>query len=114
MFPTVGDSMLPIPEGSDILAKYVQDWTNIKAGTLCIVIFKGDADFVFKKVTIQREGMLLLESFNEVYKPYTEAVENVLEIWQFERFVSKDIPERATDLDELKSMIQDLKKEMKK
>lgn len=114
MFPTVGDSMLPIPAGSDILARYIQDWTNIKAGTLCIVIFKGEADFVFKNVTMQVDGLLLLESFNEVYKPYTEKVENVLEIWQFERFVSKDIPERATDLQELKSMILDLKKEMKK
>ncbi len=114
MFPTVGDSMLPIPEGSDILARYVQDWTNIKAGTLCIIIFKGEQDLVFKKVTMQGEGILLLESLNEAYKPYTETAENVLEIWQFERLLSKDIPERATDLDELKSMIMDLKKEMKK
>lgn len=114
MFPTVGDSMLPIPEGSDILAKYVQDWTSIKASTLCIVIFKGEQDFVFKKVTLQSEGTLLLESLNEVYKPYTTSVENVLEIWQFERFVSRAIPERATDLQELKSMILSLKKELKK
>ena len=114
MFPTVGDSMLPIPEGSDILARYIQDWTNIKSGTLCIVIFKGEQDFVFKKVSMQNEGILLLESFNEVYKPYTASVENVLEIWQFERFVSKDIPERASDLQELKSMILDLRREIRR
>lgn len=114
MFPTVGDSMLPIPEGSDILAKYIQDWTNIKAGTLCIVIFKGDQDFVFKKVSLQQEGVLLLESLNKQYKAYSEPVENILEIWQFERFLSKAIPESATDLQELKSMILDLQQEIRK
>ena len=114
MFPTTGDSMLPIPEGSDILARYVQNWKELKSGSLGIVILKGEQDFVFKKVSMQNEGILLLESFNEVYKPYTASVENVLEIWQFERFVSKDIPERASDLQELKSMILDLKKEIKR
>lgn len=110
MFPTIGDSMLPIPEGSDILAKYVQDWTALKPGTLCIVIFNGEQDFVFKKVTLQEGDEIRLESLNAAYKPYTEPTSNILEIWQFERFVSKQIPEKATDLQELKSMILELGK----
>lgn len=111
MFPTVGNSMLPIPEGSDILAKYVQDWSRLKPGTLCIVILKSDQDFVFKKVTIQ-DRTVLLESLNEAYHPYTEAVDNIIEIWQYERFLSKTLPEKATDLQELKQMLVEIKQKL--
>jgi len=114
MFPTIGDSMLPIPEGSDILARYVQDWKSIKAGTLCIVILKGEQDFVFKKVSIETDGRIRLVSLNEAYQPYSVAINDVLEIWEFDRYISKDIPEKATDLDELKRMISGLKDEIKK
>ncbi|WP_344825297.1 XRE family transcriptional regulator [Rurimicrobium arvi] len=114
MFPTVGDSMLPIPAGSDLITSYVQDWSGIRAGTLCVVILNGEQDFVFKKVSFQKDGTLLLESLNEAYAPYTVQVSDVLEIWQFERFISKDIPDRATDLDELKMMIADIKKTLGK
>lgn len=47
MFPTTGDSMLPIPEGSDVVARYVQDWKTLKPDRHCIVILKGEQDFVF-------------------------------------------------------------------
>jgi transcriptional regulator with XRE-family HTH domain len=113
MFPITGDSMLPIPDGSDVLARYIQDWTSIRAGTLCIVILDEDQDLVFKKVTI-RENEVLLESLNKQYKPYTVTANQVLEIWQFERLISKDTPEAATDLDELKGMILDLKMQLKR
>lgn len=46
MFPTTGDSMLPIPEGSDVVAGYVQD-------------------FVFKQVSLQKNGTVLLRSLNK-------------------------------------------------
>jgi transcriptional regulator with XRE-family HTH domain len=109
IFPTIGDSMLPIPEGAEIVARYVQDWTSIKSNTACIVILKNDQDFVFKLVTVQSDGQLLLVSLNTAYKPYTAAVENVLEIWAFERYISKELPEKASDLDELKAMILGLR-----
>lgn len=114
IFPTIGDSMLPIPEGAEIVTRYVQDWTSIKPNSPCIVILKNDQDFVFKLVTLQAEGQLLLVSLNTAYKPYTVAVENVLEIWAFERYISKELPEKASDMDELKAMILGLKEEMSK
>src|SRR5690606_30690262 len=83
MFPTVGDSMLPIPEGSDVVARYVQDWKSLKPDTLCIVILKNEQDFVFKQVSMQKEGTLLLRSLNGNYRPYTVHVDEVLEIWQY-------------------------------
>ncbi len=113
MFPTMGDSMLPIPAGSDILAQYVQDWKTLKNGTLCIVILNNEQDFVFKKVSIGDDGTMLLTSLNEEYKPYTVALENVLELWSFVRYISSDIPEKASDLDELKAMIVGLRADVK-
>jgi transcriptional regulator with XRE-family HTH domain len=97
MFPTSGDSMLPIPEGSDILARYVQDWKNLKPATLCIVILIGDQDFVFKQVTIEEAG-ILLHSLNKLYEDYRVEFSEVLEIWEYYSFHSRHLPEAASDL----------------
>jgi transcriptional regulator with XRE-family HTH domain len=107
MFPTKGDSMLPIPEGSDVIAQYIEDWTTIKPDTPCIVILKGSQDFVFKLVSIhQRE--YILKSLNSVYKPYSVEPENVLEIWKFLKYQTGEFPDAPTDMDKLKMMIQQL------
>lgn len=92
MFPITGDSMLPIPHGSDVLCSYVQNWAELKAGTLCIVILKGQQDFVFKQVTLQSDG-LLLTSLNAAYKPYLVPIDEVLELWQFYSYQTKEVPE---------------------
>jgi transcriptional regulator with XRE-family HTH domain len=97
MFPTSGDSMLPIPEGSDILTRYVQNWKEIKTGTLCIVILVGEQEFVFKQVTITPIG-LQLHSLNRLYEDYTVDFSDVLEIWEYYSFHSKQLPQDLTDL----------------
>jgi transcriptional regulator with XRE-family HTH domain len=114
MFPTMGDSMLPIPENSDILTQYVEDWTSLKAGTLCIVILNGNQDFVFKQVTVNKDGTMLLKSLNTLYAPYTVHADEVLEVWQFLRYVSGEVPEAPSDLSEIKRLILDVKNEIKK
>ena len=48
-FPISGDSMPPVVEGSFVVGEFVQDWTNIKSGTPCIVVTKNDG-IVFKLV----------------------------------------------------------------
>lgn len=112
IFPTIGDSMLPIPEGSEVTGQYVEDWESIKSGTPCIVILKSQQDFVFKMVTLQKEGNFLLESLNPLYKPYSVGVEEVLEIWKFHSFTSKYFPEPVSDLDVLMKEIQGLRQEI--
>jgi transcriptional regulator with XRE-family HTH domain len=117
MFPTVGDSMLPVPEGSDIITRYIQDWRTLKKETPCIVILKGDQDFVFKMVTINDDGTMLLQSFNKQYFAYTVPVCEVLELWEYYSFHSKQLPEPQTDMQQLLKMLQEVQfeiKEMKK
>ncbi|REA57739.1 DNA-binding protein [Dyadobacter luteus] len=113
MFPTTGDSMLPVPEGADIITRYVQDWTRIKAQTPCIVILKGDQDFVFKQVTINQNGTVLLQSFNKQYFGYTVPITDVLELWEYYSFHSKQLPEPQTDMQQLLKMLQDMQNEIK-
>ncbi|SDE87086.1 Helix-turn-helix domain-containing protein [Mucilaginibacter pineti] len=112
MFPISGDSMLPIPDGSDVIAEYVQDWKAIKAGTLCILILKAEQDFVFKQITVQEEGQFLLTSLNSLYHPYTVPAEEVIEIWKYYKFQSEILPELPTDFQELKRLILDVKQDI--
>jgi transcriptional regulator with XRE-family HTH domain len=109
MFPTIGDSMLPIPENSEIITKYVENWTTLKPDTLCIVILKGEQDFVFKQVTVQQEDGILLKSLNSVYAPYTVPSEDVLEIWEYYKYQTATLPEPSTDFQELKRLILEVK-----
>jgi transcriptional regulator with XRE-family HTH domain len=109
MFPTTGDSMLPIPENSDVIAQYVEDWKSQKPDTPCIVILKGQQDFVFKLVTIQPDGDVLLKSLNRNYTPYTVKSEDILEIWKYYKHQTGTLPPPETDLQELKTLILELR-----
>lgn len=109
IFATTGDSMLPIPEGSDITAKYEADWTHIRAGTPCIVILNGQQDFVFKMVTLLADQRFLLESLNPSYEPYTVHASNILEIWSFHTFTSNELPS-SSGMDVVLQEIKGLRK----
>ena len=109
IFPISGDSMLPIPDGSDVVARYVADWSELKPGTPCIMILDAQQDFVFKLVTVNRDGTVLLTSTNTLYKPYTVQLAHILEIWMFHSFSSREMPEAATDIGIVLKEIRDLK-----
>ncbi len=108
IFPSTGDSMLPVPEGSDIIAQYVADWSDLKAGTPCIVILKGEQDFVFKLVTVDADGTVLLQSLNPVYEPYTVDVVDVMEIWRFYAYTSREFPEAHAEMATVLKAIKNL------
>ncbi len=105
IFPTTGESMAPIPEGSDVIAQYIADWTALKPESPCIVILREGQDFVFKLVTLGQDGTLLLKSLNPLFEPYTVQAEEVLEIWGFYAYTSREIPEQETDMRQLMRMM---------
>ncbi len=114
MFPTTGDSMLPVPEGADVVCRYVEDWTALKPGTLCIVILDGEQDFVFKKVTVLPEGKkMLLESLNRAYEPYEVSARDMLEIWKFHSYFSKDVPERVSEVQHIAQTMDTILKQLR-
>jgi len=112
MFPITGDSMLPVPDSSDVIAAYVEDWKQLKADTPSIVILKGDQDFVFKLVNVMG-GELLLKSLNPIYEPYTVPLSDVLEIWQFQSYQTREFPEPQSDLKALAKAVRDLQEDFK-
>lgn len=112
IFPSTGDSMLPVPEGSDIIAQYVADWTAIKPDTPCIVILKGQQDFVFKMTTINVDGTIVLKSLNPVYKSYSVSADDVLEIWRFYAYTSKEFPEPQPEMATVLNAIRGLEEKI--
>lgn len=114
IFPSTGDSMLPVPEGSDIIAQYVADWTTIRPDKPCIVILKGQQDFVFKMVTVNTDGAILLKSLNTEYQPYSVAAEDVLEIWRFYAYTSKKFPEAQPEMTTVLMAIRNLEEKIEK
>jgi len=112
IFPISGDSMLPITDGSDITGRYVSDWTDIKPDTPCIVILNGEQDVVFKMVTVHTDGTLLLRSLNPLYEPYTVQASDVLEIWKFHAYTSRDFPSGQSDMATVLSAIRNLENKM--
>lgn len=114
IFPSTGDSMLPVPEGSDIIAQYVQDWSVIKPDTPCVVILKGQQDFVFKLVTLNADGTILLKSLNPVYKPYSVEASDVMEIWRFYAYTSREFPEAKPEMATVLNAIRTLEEKIGK
>jgi transcriptional regulator with XRE-family HTH domain len=112
IFPSTGDSMLPVPENSDIIAQYVEDWTTIKPDTPCIVILKGQQDFVFKMVTVNKNGTILLKSLNSMYKPYSVDASDVMEIWRFYAYTSKEFPEARSEMTTVLTAIRNLEEKI--
>lgn len=112
MFPISGDSMLPVPDGSDVTAAYAEDWTRLRPGTPCVVILKGEQDFVFKLVTVQEEE-LLLTSLNPLYAPYRVSFGDVLEIWQFYSYQTREFPDPQTDLQSLARAVRNMQEELR-
>ena len=115
MFPTVGDSMYPIPENAFVIGNFVEDWKSISSGTPCIIVMK-DEGIVFKIVhnQIKQNKTLLLESLNKTYEPYEVNVAAIIEVWQFVNYITDTIPEAETNLEELAKNIREIKAEIEK
>ncbi|MCO4821232.1 MAG: LexA family transcriptional regulator [Flavobacteriaceae bacterium] len=114
-FPISGDSMLPVKDGAFIVAKFVEDFKDVKNGRTYIVLTKDDG-LVYKRVYSKlKEGNYLeLHSDNKVYSPYNIAMEQVLELWEFTCCINT----QEYDKDELKlssimTMFQQLNVELK-
>lgn len=107
-FSSEGASMC-LPDGTDITGEFVQDWTTIKPGTAAMVILKNH-EYVFKNITIiEEEKALLAVSINTEFSPYKIPFEDILEIWKFYCFTSKELPEPQADLDLVMKELETIK-----
>ncbi len=112
-FQVSGDSMLPIPEGSWVTCEFVQNW-NLIQNRHAYVIHTLDDGVVFKVAEnlIRTEGKLRLYSLNPVYEPYEVHVNDIREVWKFVNFISSQIPEANSPMEQLSNQFIQLKKEV--
>lgn len=114
-FQISGDSMLPIPEGAWVTGEFVQDWSNLKNGTACIITTLNEG-VVFKIIenNLVSHKRLKLYSLNPIYKPYDIELKEIREIWKFTNFISAHIPEPQIPKGDLLKTVADLQYEMNK
>ena len=93
VFPIKGESMLPLQPGSLVFAEYVEDWTAIKDGTICIVVTREDG-VVLKQVInhLADRKVLILNSTNKTYDPYPILGAEIQEIWKFAGYFHSEFP----------------------
>jgi transcriptional regulator with XRE-family HTH domain len=96
VFPIKGESMLPLQPGSLVFAEYVEDWTAIKDGTICIVVTREDG-VVLKQVInhLADRKVLILNSTNKTYDPYPILGAEIQEIWKFAGYFHSDFPSKS-------------------
>ncbi|WP_117883541.1 XRE family transcriptional regulator [Aureibaculum luteum] len=114
-FPIKGDSMLPVKDGSFIVAKYVSDIEDVKDGRTYIVLTKDDG-LVYKRVynRIKDRKSLLLYSDNKRYAPYEVKIEEVLEVWKFTCCINtQEYSKEELKLSSIVNMFQELKVELR-
>jgi len=113
-FPIKGDSMLPIKEGSFVVAKFMDNISDVKSGRTYVVLTKDDG-LVYKRVYIKEGNStdLLLSSDNKAYQPYLVSKENILEIWEFTCCINtQEYDEKELKLSSIMTMFQELKVEL--
>ncbi|MFN8352925.1 MAG: helix-turn-helix domain-containing protein [Spirosomataceae bacterium] len=91
-----GDSMLPLREGSIVLCEFVEDWRNVKDGTICLIVTQNEG-LLLKKVFnyLKERKSLLLTSTNERYRPIIQPIEEIKEIWKFVGYFSQEFPQNG-------------------
>lgn len=113
-FPIKGDSMLPVKDGSFIVAKFVDDINDIKDGRTYIVLTKNDG-LVYKRVYnhIAEKQTLLLSSDNKTYEPYEVPIQEILEIWEFTCCINtQEYDEKELKLSSIMTMFRELQVEL--
>ena len=118
-FELNGDSMLPLQSGTIVVGKYVEDWKSIKNGGTHILLTSNDG-IVYKRVFnyVEESQKLYLVSDNRSYAPYEIPIDQVLEIWSAQAFISVSFPDPTTDpqmsLEQLTGMVLELQQEVTK
>jgi transcriptional regulator with XRE-family HTH domain len=111
-FEITGESMLPLQPGAIVVAEYIEDWSTIKDGEICIVVSSTEGIVLKQCYTGSSADRLLLKSTNLDYQPYELPVKEIIEIWRFTGYYSKNFPEQIEQQDGWKSAFTRLEDEV--
>lgn len=93
LFQIKGDSMLPVPDGSYVVAEFIPDWRSLRAGQCAVVLSRGDG-LVYKRVyPALDQDHLELRSDHPAYQPYRVSLDQVMEVWRALGYLSFRLPD---------------------
>jgi transcriptional regulator with XRE-family HTH domain len=85
-FQIEGDSMLPIPSGSYIIGRFIESLSQVRNGKSYVVITH--EGITYKKVMFHTDMTLSLIPYNQYYKTVTISSDDLLEIWEYQCYLS--------------------------
>jgi transcriptional regulator with XRE-family HTH domain len=112
-FEIMGDSMLPTPSGSVIVAEKVDDLNEIKNNNTYIVISRNEG-IVYKRMmkNNRSKNKITLLSDNPDYQPYNINADDVLEVWKASLIMSKANTQQRWDVNQLANVVSTLQEQV--
>src|SRR6476660_531575 len=108
-FEIVGDSMLPTPSGSVIVAEKLDNLEDVKSNQACIIVSRHEG-IVYKRIikNPKSKTKLTLVSDNSNYHPYTVNSSDIIEVWKANFVISKANPQPRWDVNQLANLVKNL------
>ncbi|HTC01221.1 MAG TPA: LexA family transcriptional regulator [Ferruginibacter sp.] len=108
-FEIIGDSMLPTPSGSIIVAEKVENVEDVKNDQAYIVVSRNEG-IVYKRLVRNNraKNKITMVSDNPQYQPYQVNAEDVVELWQAQMIINKVSQQQRWDVNSLANMVNNL------
>jgi transcriptional regulator with XRE-family HTH domain len=108
-FEIIGDSMLPTPSGSIIVAEKVDNADDVKNDQAYIVVSRNEG-IVYKRLvrSNRAKNKITMVSDNPQYQPYQVNAEDVVELWQAQMIINKVSQQQRWDVNSLANMVNNL------
>ncbi|MFC3881183.1 XRE family transcriptional regulator [Algoriphagus namhaensis] len=111
-FPIKGDSMLPLKDGSFVIARFLESIQELHEGKT-YVLLTAQEGIVYKRVYRKDAESLLLHSDNKDYAPYTVKLEEVLELWEFSCSINmSDFEEKELKISHMLKVLKEMQEEL--
>lgn len=111
-FPIKGDSMLPLKDGSFVIARFVENMNEFTEGKTYIVLTEQEG-IVYKRLYVKNKETLLLKSDNKVYPPYEIKLKDTIELWEFTCSIHmEDYESEELKVDSIMRMLRDMQVEL--
>jgi transcriptional regulator with XRE-family HTH domain len=112
-FEIIGDSMLPTPSGSIIVAEKVDNADDVKNDQAYIVVSRNEG-IVYKRLVRNNraKNKITMVSDNPQYQPYQVNTEDVVELWQAQMIINKVSQQQRWDVNSLANMVNNLQSQV--
>lgn len=113
-FPIKGDSMLPLPDGSYVVAKFVENLNDIKNGRTYVVLTLNDG-LVYKRLynELDDNQSIKFVSDNKTYEPFNVSSSEIMEIWEYSCSIrTEEYAPEDLKVDGIMRMFRDLQIEL--